>query len=168
MNNKVLKILLFLGFIVVSIYFLYQSSPPYYYQAKLNFVLSEDELGHLEKSLKNNKAIKRIDLVGEGMMNIEYRKGETIEKISKKKMKEYVNLLSEAGVSSAWKIDGGILFYIGADYKFGKNFQISYILLNEVSGNEPSCDDSLKIKNRGMCFVRLDNNWFLNYEWVGI
>lgn len=169
MNKKMLIIILSFGLLVAMIgYFAYQHVPPYYYQSKLFFMLNKDKLEALSDKLKQNQNIERIELSGHDLVEAKLIGDKESQNLTKDQIADYATLLSDAGVSPVWRTKYGILFYIGADHKFGKDFHIAYVLLDKVSGDEPICDSSIKDKNRGICFVLLEDNWSVNYEWVGI
>jgi hypothetical protein len=166
MSRKILTILLSIVLIfVVGGYLVYRNAPPYYYQSKLFFMLNKDDLQALAKRFKQED-IKRVELVGSDSVEVEFNNGEGNRKLSEGQIAEYTKLLFDAHVSPVWKVKNGILFYIGADSKFGNNFQIAYLLLDTVTGDEPVCDHSIKDEGHGTCFVLLDNDWAINYQWV--
>lgn len=166
MHKKLIMVLFSVGlFALGGVYWVYRNVPPYYYQSKLFFILNKSDLQALADRFSKDKNFNYLELANGEIVEVE------VSTDSKKPLKGdvgeiYKNYLLEARVSPIWKTQDGFLFYIGADRKFGKDFQIAYVKLNKEAVKEYSCDSQFRVEGPGSCLISLDKEWSLQYEWM--
>lgn len=159
--------------IIVSIisayvYAVHKSALPYFYESSLFFDNNKKKLEDIVSELNKDKNISYVALSGKDEITVKFAESDSKKPLKKEQRTIYKNLLSDARVSPVMKIEIGILLYIGSEYKFGKNFNIAYILHNKAKPYKPLCNGNYKTDKQGDCNIKLEGNWVLNYQWITV
>ena len=163
-------ILLMLGFltvVVVSVWWIF--SPPNLLRGYTWFMANQIELNEFAQTFNADPLLDSINLLVSGEVEMHMNGGET------KRIDNIVNdsfdlprLIDRTGVSHAWRIEGGKLFYLGALSKRGKTYQVGFITGDSAISSIPSCYTMVLARIHGQCQVWLQDSWAMHYEWMTI
>jgi len=150
--------------IILICVYLYKNSPPYLYLSRLHFFLHRDDYDVLLKEMNAYPNVSYFELNYNG---IDVKVAERNEdKIINKRRRHFLKKYSiKLNVSPLWRSGSVVYFYIGADIKHGKNYQIAYAASDDYFPTDMVCNSDNYKKDHWSCFVPIDRNWAIHYQW---
>jgi hypothetical protein len=76
------------------------------------------------------------------------------------------SLLALTSASLMWRIEDGLLFFLGSDDRNDQQFNVAIIRRFPGAPSSPECLDEPPRESPGSCSFELDDRWELTYDWV--
>jgi hypothetical protein len=144
------------------------ASPPYYIQARLYFLLHERELQTLANELSAEPDIRRLAFSSDDRIIATTSDRDEEVDLSSEREALYRKLMRGCRISPVWRIENGVLLYLGGDWWRHRNTQISYIFRTSPDDEVGECETPTDGREGGTCDIRLSSEWSLNYVWVDL
>ena len=139
--------------------------PPDEQDARENFEENRDSLEALELRLASTK-YDSVNVSGLKMAEGSYK----VERFTRRETladgAEWNRLLMDANVNAVSRDDGAYYFSFGGDpFEGDSSGEIQFIHGADVNSEFIECDSDFEEARCGRCVVKLDDDWWINYEW---
>ena len=154
--------------IVVSGYWI-RIGPPYLIPAYAWFVKDQSSLDQFAQLFESDPSLEKVSLLATEEIEILTSGGHT-ERIdyADNAGSALATLMDRTGIVEAWRIEEGILFYLGAYGKHEKTYQVAFISQESESPRSSFCSPKILSPVHGRCQIDFPGDWALSYEWVSL